>query len=225
MTWFAALALSLLIIIIGVYRKLNMGLVMLAAALALLASSGDAWPTLLRTVQSTLTDRSARVLLICVLLIGVLGNLLKQTGALQSMIYHLERLVGDLRLLTAALPALIGILTVPGGAIFSAPLVEQAGGKAGLDAVRQAAANLWFRHALYFAYPLFPSVIIASELSGLGALTFLRYNLFPTTVALAAAYGLIFHGVSGKTGNTAFENTALTINSTAERTSSSLCDY
>ncbi len=213
MIWYGALALSIVIIIIGVNRKLNMGLVMLAAALALLAASGAAWPTVFRAAQSTLAERGTRVLLVCVLLLSVLGSLLKQTGALQSMIDHLERLLGDLRLLTAALPALIGTLTVPGGAIFSAPLVEQAGGKAGLDAGRQAAANLWFRHALYFAYPLFPSVILASELSGLGVLTFVRYNLFPSATALAAAYMIIFRGLSGKK-----ESAILTVNSTAERT-------
>ncbi len=171
---------------------------MFAAALLLLAASGAGLALMLQTGWETLAGRTTQVLLFSILLLGILGSLLKQTGALQNMILYLERLLGDLRLLTAALPALIGILTVPGGAVFSAPMVEQAGNKAGLDPGRQAAANLWFRHALYFSYPLFPSVILAAELSGVNVLTFLYYNFILTAAGILAAFLILFRGIPGK---------------------------
>lgn len=171
---------------------------MLAGALLLLAAGGTGFSSMARTACLTLTDRTTQVLLMSILLLGILGNLLKQTGALQNIIFYLERLLGDQRLLTAALPALLGILTVPGGAVFSAPLVEQAGEKAGLDPGRQAAANLWFRHALYFSYPLFPSVILAAELSGVNVLTFLYNNITLTAASILTGYRIIFRGIPGR---------------------------
>jgi hypothetical protein len=46
----------------------------------------------------------------------------------------------------AALPALIGLLPMPGGALFSAPMVEAAAGKGETNGGLLSAVNYWFRH-------------------------------------------------------------------------------
>ena len=47
----------------------------------------------------------------------------------------------DERLVIVAVPALIGMLPVPGGAVMSAPMTVEAGKKAGLSPEQQAAAE------------------------------------------------------------------------------------
>lgn len=202
MTWPFALCLSLLAIILGVTRKLHLGLVMLAGGITLLIAAGMKPVSLMETAQLTLTDRATLLLLVSIVLIEVLGHILGSTGTLQKMITCLEQLVGNRRILTALLPAMIGILTVPGGAVFSAPLVRQAAEGTGLSPSRQAAANLWFRHALYFMYPLFPSVILAAELAAISVSAIFIYNLSLSITALLVAYLWIFRGIPAKTSST-----------------------
>ena len=198
MPWSIGFAICLLVIVIGVNRKLHLGLIMLASGLFLLVALGLPAVQLVEVARLTLANRATQVLLLSIIMIEILGNLLKQTGSLQRMITYLGRLVGDMRLLTVLLPALVGVLTVPGGAIFAAPMVEQVGEKSGLSPVKQASVNLWFRHALYFSFPLFPSIILAAELSGVNVSVIAGYNLFLTASALVIAFFIIFRGVSGK---------------------------
>ena len=85
----------------------------------------------------------------------------------------LKELVGGVRarfpkrFSVAALPALIGFLPMPGGALFSAPLVQDADPEGDLDPVAKTRINYWFRHAWEPFWPLFPGVILAMGLSGI----------------------------------------------------------
>ena len=194
MHWLFSLLMAIAVIAIGISRKLNLGRVMLSGGITLLLAGGKA-ALLPEVALATIRERSSQVLLISIILLELLGYLLKETGSLQRIINGLGRVVSDRRLLSAILPALISILAMPGGAVFSAPLVKQAGEEAGLDAVRQAAVNLWFRHVIYFAYPLYPPLILAAGLSGVNIGIISGYNLPLTLFALVTAYLLLFRGI------------------------------
>jgi integral membrane protein (TIGR00529 family) len=58
------------------------------------------------------------------------------------------------------MPAVIGLVPMPAGALFSAPFVEQTAG-ADRNANWKAAINYWFRHVWEYWWPLYPGVIIA----------------------------------------------------------------
>lgn len=57
-------------------------------------------------------------------------------------------------------PAVIGLVPMPAGALFSAPFVEQTAG-ADRNANWKSAVNYWFRHVWEYWWPLYPGVIIA----------------------------------------------------------------
>jgi hypothetical protein len=58
------------------------------------------------------------------------------------------------------MPAVIGLVPMPAGALFSAPFVEQTAGSA-RGANWKSAINYWFRHVWEYWWPLYPGVIIA----------------------------------------------------------------
>ena len=62
-----------------------------------------------------------------------------------------------------ALPAVVGLIPMPAGALFSAPLVQQAGDGVELSAEWKSAVNYWFRHVWEYWWPLYPGVIIAMQ--------------------------------------------------------------
>jgi uncharacterized protein len=180
--------------IIGVYKKLNIGLIMLFGAVALGLFSGLPCKVLSAVFFNGMMNDITIMLAFSIILLGVLGNILKETGALEEAVESLHDLVTDLRVTAVAMPALIGMLTVPGGAILSAPLCAEAGNKLNLPPHRQAAINIWFRHVLYFMLPLFPSLILAAQISGVPISRFFLINLPLTIIGLISGFYLLFRG-------------------------------
>ena len=70
-------------------------------------------------------------------------------------------------MVSLALPALVGILPMPGGAIFSAPLVEASRTSPHTQGEILAFINYWFRHIWEYFLPLYPAILLVSSLSGL----------------------------------------------------------
>lgn len=206
MPWYIALSASIILILIGIYKKLNIGLTMLLGALALGILSGLPLSALLRIFFEGLTNRITIMLALSILLLGILGNILKETGALRELVDNLQELVSDIRIISMAMPALIGMLTVPGGAILSAPLCAETGKKLDLPPQRQAAVNIWFRHVLYFMLPLFPSLILTSQLSGVSMSRLVFFNLPLTIVGIISGFYFLFRGY--KDGNKGYHFSA-----------------
>ncbi len=206
MPWYIALSASIILILIGIYKKVNIGLTMLLGALALGILSGLPLSALLRIFFEGLTNRITIMLAFSILLLGILGNILKETGALRELVENLQELVSDIRIISMAMPALIGMLTVPGGAILSAPLCAETGKKLDLPPQRQAAVNIWFRHVLYFMLPLFPSLILTSQLSGVSMSRLVFFNLPLTIVGIISGFYFLFRGY--KDGNKGYHFSA-----------------
>ena len=157
MDWTLPLVLTLLLLIAGVYKRYNTGIIMGVCSLALGLLCRLTVAELGRVIYLTITSRVTLILFFSIILLELLGHLLKETGAMQKIIDSLGSLLGDWRLLMAALAAVIGTLAVPGGAIMSAPMIEEVGRKTDFSAGGQAAANFWFRHILSLSFPSSPA--------------------------------------------------------------------
>jgi hypothetical protein len=86
----------------------------------------------------------------------------------------------------AVLPAVIGLLPMPGGALFSAPLVNTCEGADELSGITKTQINYWFRHMWEYWWPLYPGALLAIDLSGL---PILRYILFMAPLTLFYVLG------------------------------------
>jgi integral membrane protein (TIGR00529 family) len=85
-------------------------------------------------------------------------------------------------------PALIGLLPMPGGAIFSAPMVKNLGHRHLLKSDQLSYLNYWFRHIWEYWWPLYPGVLLTTTIAGLNLWSFVLV-LFPLTlVALMAGF-------------------------------------
>jgi len=111
--------------------------------------------------KATIEWETLRLLFI-VILVTIFGGVLRYTRSLRDLTDSLESLIQDTRVILMLLPALIGILPMPGGAMMSAPMVEEVGSRKKLSPEIKAAFNHWFRHILEFVFPLYQGVIIAS---------------------------------------------------------------
>jgi len=206
MPWYIVLSGSVIIILAGIYKGLNIGLTMFLGTIGLGLLAGFTFYDFLYVFQTGLWNSITLMLVLSILLLGVLGHVLKKTGSLEKIIENLQAVISDARVIAATLPALIGMLTVPGGAILSAPLCAEAGNRLNLPPDRQAAVNIWFRHVLYFMLPLFPSLILAAQLSGLPMSRFVLHNLPLTLIGIIAGFFYLFRGYSAGRRSTRFSS-------------------
>ena len=132
-------------------------------------------------------------------LIAVTACLLAVSGTMQAG-GRMDRIVSLTRSLLrrpvvamAALPALIGLLPMPGGALFSAPMVASVAGGEKISPAKLSAVNYWFRHVWECWWPLYPGVIVAMALTGRDVTTFVPFQ-FPLMLITIAAGTLILRG-------------------------------
>jgi len=126
-------------------------------------------------------------------LILALSHLLSSVGQMRRMVTALGNLVQNTKARLAILPGLIGLLPMPGGALFSAPMVKEASAGSEYEAHHMTAINHWFRHCWEYCWPLYPGLILAPSLIPGEPLSVLQYAAIqsPLTVAALVA-GAVF---------------------------------
>jgi integral membrane protein (TIGR00529 family) len=171
-------------------RKWNLGLVLLIACVAVgLLFAYPLQHVALDVLLAAIDPLTLRLALI-VVLIMTLSELLRQTAGLKGTVESLQALIPNGRIVIAALPALVGLLPMVGGAVFSAPMVDEVGGRLKASSGRKTFVNFWFRHIWEPIFPLYPSALLAAELLHKTSLQ-LAAASWPLTVA-AATGGLLF---------------------------------
>ncbi len=113
-------------------------------------------------VSFTSMETLQLVAIICLIL--VVSQLMKVSGQLDRIVKNFVAMVKNASTVSVVMPALIGLLPMPGGALFSAPMVETAVTGCSLSQDRKTAVNYWFRHIWEFWWPLYPGVVLAVSL-------------------------------------------------------------
>lgn len=152
------------LIIFMASRKVGFGLAIILGSLIISIFSGISPDRFLRSLISVLQSLSTYELVLDVALIGVLGYVLKETELITELIYALRRILPG-RALIALIPAIFGVMPMPGGALVSAPLIDKEATELGLSPEKKSFANLWFRHMWDFVLPIQPAMILAASLA------------------------------------------------------------
>ncbi len=160
----AKLAGALLLVAILLYRKVNMGIAMMIGAIFLGLIYPISIQQWIEVPASTFFGVGNLKLLLALYLIMMLENILRTKGVLDRMMRACQALIPDGRVIMASLPAFIGFLPSLGGALFSAPLVDQAAQGYQLSAERKFMINFWFRHIWEYFLPIYPSILLASAI-------------------------------------------------------------
>jgi len=179
-----------LLVILLVRRKCPLGLAMVAGAAILGVWSRMPGLDVLRAFVSASIGRASLELMGILILIIVLSFVLKETGQITRIVSSFKSLIANARVLMATLSALIGLLPMLGGALFSAPLVEGAGQGLGLSSQKKVLINYWFRHIWEYSWPLYPGIILAAKLVKMDLVRLISIQL-PLTIAAIFA-GCIF---------------------------------
>lgn len=185
------LVLSMIVILFLVNKKVNIGysLMIGAGILALLNGRGIIY--IIKTFLGTFLEYTTISLAVTIVFITILGHLMEKYLILDRMISALEKMMRSAKATILIAPAIIGTLLVTGGALMSCPVVDNLGDKLSISSDKKAAINLIFRHALYFFFPLSPTIILAAKIGNYDLWEFVKLQ-FPIAVAMYVL-GYIFY--------------------------------
>lgn len=178
-------------ILLAIRRKLSLGHAFLIGGL-FLSLLFTLPPVLMLKAMATAALAPRTLSLAAIVgLILILSSIMEKTGQMQRMLDAFQGLIKNPRLNLLVFPALIGLLPMPGGAVFSAPMVKQLGAHANLSGNRLSFVNYWFRHIWEYWWPLYPGILLAAVLADVN-LALLVPVLAPLTlVSVAFGYGVL----------------------------------
>jgi len=152
------------VIIFLIKRKWNLGYIILLASLLVGAFFNLSPIQIGNNIVLALIDPATLKLIGIIVLVYILSGVLRKVESLRDLADSLQGLVKDYRLILAFIPALLGLIPMPAGAIFSAPMIKEVGGRVGLTPEEETFVNYWFRHIWEFVWPLFPGIILFAGL-------------------------------------------------------------
>lgn len=86
------------------------------------------------------------------------------------------------------MPAVLGLVPMPGGALFSAPLVNRAVHEKEWASGWKSAVNYWFRHVWEYWWPLYPVVIVSLPIFQMETWKFVSTTIWYTPIAFLSGY-------------------------------------
>ena len=165
-----ALILSIVAILVLIRLKVHPGFAIFIGSLTLsmLVLPVQTTPSLMFEAlwahQVPLGEQQTLKLLIVIASALTLSSLMEEKGLLANLAVAMES-IGS-RLAIHVVPAIIGFVPMPGGALVSATTMQGLARRLGLTPEQSTFINYWFRHLWEFTLPVYPSIIITSVLLG-----------------------------------------------------------
>ncbi|MBD3308825.1 DUF401 family protein, partial [candidate division KSB3 bacterium] len=179
------------LILVLIRCKQHLGTALLAGSLLLGIWCGMGLGAIARSMGSAMIQPNTILLNAIVVQILILSHSMERVGQMERLLTSFRGMIKNSKLNLVVFPALIGLLPMPGGAIFSAPMVDQLSKGHHLDGETKSMLNYWFRHVWEFAWPLYPGVLLASSMASVSVWAFISRAFPLTVISIGAGYLLL----------------------------------
>ncbi len=149
---------ALIPILIKKKLKLSYTLLIIAGILALFSNIGI--NNSVNSVLNVFLNSPSRSTVLTVMMVSILGGLMGHYKVLERIVETLEKVIKNKRNILMIIPAFIGLLVIPGGALLSAPFINNLGEELNIPPPKRAAINLIFRHIAMFIVPYSTGLLI-----------------------------------------------------------------
>jgi integral membrane protein (TIGR00529 family) len=182
------IAIIFILILLAIKRKWMLGNAFLGGALGLGILFSMNPLAIAHSCLASMVHPKTLCLTIIVGLILVLSHSLESSGQMVRLLESFRGLVHWPQVNLVIFPALIGLLPMPGGAIFSAPMVKNIAHDQHLSGDRLSYVNYWFRHIWEYWWPLYPGILLTTALANVDLWRLVSFTLPLTLVAVLAGY-------------------------------------
>jgi hypothetical protein len=130
----------------------------------------------------------------------LLEGTMNKSGMLKALAVSSVSLFSDSRYAAISLPSTIGFIPSVGGAYFSAPLLQEVLKDSDISGDRKAFLNYWYRHIWECAIPLYPGVIMASQITGLSVPKVMLFQVAFIVVGAISGFVVGFRNLAKQPG-------------------------
>ena len=175
---------SFAVIIALIWLKINIGVSIFVGSLILAFLFGMSPPdAVMALYHSASAWETIRLVLIIAFVMGM-AAVFSQIGYLKDMETAVSNLFPKAKYSLAMLPAIIGIMPMPAGALVSAPMIDTVAGRLGMSSEEKTLVNYWFRHVWEHSWPMYQAIVIASAIVGI-PIGEISTRMFPLTILMA----------------------------------------
>ena len=175
------LLLSFAVIIVSIKFRLHLSIAIFLGAVVLYGAYGFGIFDSSLGIFNSLKAWDSLRLLALIFLVIFMSRLMKVAGTLTKISDSLKRAFSDARVSYGAIPAIIGLLPMPAGALISAQMVNKAADELERSAEERTFVNYWFRHVWEFSWPFYQGVILTAATLAI-TVRDVVFLLFPITV-------------------------------------------
>jgi hypothetical protein len=173
-----------------------LGLALIIGGITLDFAGGRTPALVAADLRQALASPDIWLLLLTIVFIVEMGRFMTEKENARTILAAISQIGGRHGRILAlmASPAIVGLVPMPGGALFSAPLVRQVVNPDNHPDVNRelsdwmTAVNYWFRHIWEYWWPLYPGVIVAFLTFRMELWRFISVQIFFTPVAVLAGY-------------------------------------
>lgn len=188
---------SIIPILIRLKFKLSYTLFITVGFLFLLSSLG--LETLGKVLSSIIIEQSSRDTILTVIMVTLLGGLMKHYKILDKIVETILLLISSKKNILMIIPAMLGILSIPGGALLSAPFIDDIGEDMNIKPSRRAAINLSFRHLALILLPYATSLlIVAVVLPSFNIYKLISLNLIFASLMVIIGYFIFLRDIESE---------------------------
>lgn len=189
------LLLLVLVLLVLIKLKIEIGIVLILGAVILEILFPVPLDVFWRNFWESMFNPQSLALVGIVVLVLFLGRLLQVQGNFNQMVSSLHHSLSEPRLILAIPPMIIGLLPMLGGALISAPIVEEASRKWSLSPAWKTFYNYWFQHIWEYCWPLYVNMILAAAIAQVPIMRISTYQFPFTFLAAAVGFFILFRQV------------------------------
>ncbi|WP_319584373.1 DUF401 family protein [uncultured Pseudodesulfovibrio sp.] len=179
---------SFLLMLAGMRFRIGLGLSILVGGVVMGLLFGMGLMPIAKTGVLALTQDKFLFLAAIVGLILILSDAMERSGQSKRLMEALSGSLTSPRLRLVFFPALIGLLPMPGGAVFSAPMIKTVSEDMRISNSDRAVLNYWFRHVWELIWPLYPGIILTLALADLQIIDLVSYTWPATPIMLLTGW-------------------------------------
>ena len=193
---FIAVIVAFLFIPILIRLKFKLSNTLLITAGILGIVSGIGLESFKESVFSVFLESSSLYTVFAVIMVSILSGLMKYYGILDNIVESMQIVIHNKKAMLMIIPAMIGLLMVPGGALLSAPFINDIGEEIGIPPSRRAAINLVFRHISMFILPFSTGLlVIAASMPDISIPKIILLNLIFVSAMTIIGYFLYLRDI------------------------------
>lgn len=178
------------VLIVLIRLKLKIGYTFLITTATFMFLFFYGWKNMGETVSKSLVSWETWRLLLSVYFILTIGEIMEFTGNVKSFISSIVHGLKNKRVAATFLPAFIGLIPMPGGALFSAPMVKNILDSEKTEPDMLTYFNYWYRHIWEYFWPMYPGIILISSIYNVKIFKIVIHQWYFTIVAILV--GILF---------------------------------